>query len=279
MKAKMNNALSIDLEFWYSPELLRNRINYIDRDFIEDMTNPLLDLLSKNNTKATFFVLGEVAEKYPLVIKKIYDEGHEIASHSFSHRPLYEMERFEFESEIKKSIAVLEKITMERPVGFRAPTFSLDNSTRWALDVLINHGFKYDSSIFPIETRLYGVKNSPLGIYRPQLDNITQKDPNGKIIEFPMTVFEKIVRIPVSGGFYFRFIPYLIFKSLLKNINKTRPGIIYLHPWETYKLTPRLDLPIMSRFITYYGINSTMKKLSILLRDFSFKPVRDILEL
>jgi polysaccharide deacetylase family protein (PEP-CTERM system associated) len=279
MKAKMKNALSIDLEYWYSPELLRNKVPRIDRDFIEEMTDPLLDLLSKNRTKATFFVLGEIAEKYPQLIKKIHEEGHEIASHSFSHRPLYEMERSEFESEIKKSIAVLERITNERPLGFRAPTFSLDNSTRWALDVLVEYGFKYDSSIFPLKTRLYGVKNCPLDIYRPRLDNITQNDPKGKIIEFPMTVYEKIVRIPVSGGFYFRFIPYMIFKSLLKNINKTRPGIIYLHPWEMHKMTPRLDLPVMSRFITYYGIDSAMEKLDILLRDFTFKPVRDILEL
>jgi hypothetical protein len=123
------------------------------------------------------------------------------------------------------------------------------------------------------------VPNAPLHIYKPSADDVAKEDPNGKMIEFPMTVFEFGKRIPISGGFYLRAMPFWLLKSLLKKVNKTRAGMIYVHPWEVYSKTPVLKLPLPSRFITYYGIGSALNKLKGLLKNFDFAPVREVLEL
>jgi len=160
------NALSIDLEYWYSTELVRKHVTSVrkgDEQIVEAVT-PILDLLDRYDTKATFFVVGTVARRYSQVVRTIFEKGHEIASHSYSHLTLHELGKERFEEEISKSIKVLESITGEKPIGFRAPTFSVDNSTRWALEILKRHGFKYDSSVFPVKTRLYGVPNAPLRV-------------------------------------------------------------------------------------------------------------------
>jgi len=275
----MINALTIDLEFWYSPELVRSFVLEKRADLITEMTKPVLDVLDEFDVSATFFVLGEVAEKYPLLVEEVYDRGHEIASHAYSHKTLYELGRDRFEDKVHRSVRLLRQITGEQPIGFRAPSFSIDNTTRWAFDALQRHGFKYDSSIFPVKTQLYGVPNAPVHIYRPSIDDVAEDDPDGKIIEFPMTVFEFVRRIPISGGFYLRVMPFWLLKCLIEKVNKTRPAVIYLHPWEIYPLMPRLKLPASSRFITYYGIESTREKLEGLLRNFSFVPAREVLGL
>ena len=174
----MDNALTIDLEFWHSPELLRGflteeRDGPID-DLIFEMTKPILDVLDEYNVKATFFVLGLVAEKYPELIEEIYDKGHEVASHAYSHKTLFELGKDEFEREMDKSVQLLRHITKENPIGFRAPSFSVDNSTKWVFDVLKKHGFRYDSSIFPIKTRLYGLSDAPT-IYTGHQQKMWQK--------------------------------------------------------------------------------------------------------
>ena len=275
---EMINALTIDLEFWHSPEFVRGFVTGGSDDLIAEMTKPILDVLDENNVRATFFVLGVVAEKYPALVEEVNDRGHEIASHAYSPKTLYELGKHEFAGEIYKSMQLLRHITKETPVGFRAPSFSVDNSTKWVFDVLEKYGFRYDSSIFPIKTKLYGVPDAPTHIYRPSAEDVTKEDPNGKIIEFPMTVFELGTRIPISGGFYLRAMPFRLLKYLLKKVNKTRPSIIYVHPWEMYSKTPRLKLPLSSRFITYYGIGSSLNKLEGLLKNFDFAPARAVLE-
>ena len=275
----IRNALTIDLEYWYSPELVRGFVVGNKDDLIIEMTKPVLDVLDEFDVSATFFVLGEVAKKYPELVEEVYERGHEIGSHAYSHKTLYELGKDKFENEINLSVQLLQHITKEKPIGFRAPSFSVNNSTGWAFEVLEKHGFKYDSSIFPIRTKLYGVPNAPLHIYKPSADDVAKEDPNGKMIEFPMTVFEFGKRIPISGGFYLRAMPFWLLKSLLKKVNRTRAGMIYVHPWETYSKTPILKLPLSSRFITYYGIGSALNKLKGLLKNFDFAPVREILEL
>lgn len=274
----MINALTIDLEFWYTAELVREFAPKIREDQIVESLEPLLCLLDKHNTKATFFVLGSVAEKYPELIKYIHDKGHEIASHGYSHRTLYDLGKESFDHEIKKSIYILKSITGESPIGFRAPTFSINNSTKWAFEILEKYGFKYDSSIFPIKTMLYGEPTAPLHIYRPSRHDVTKDDPNGNIIEFPMTVWKLGKNFPICGGFYLRFLPSFFLNSSLKLVNKTKPAIIYIHPWETYSETPSLNLPRFSKFITYYNINSTLNKFDSLLREFKFTRVKDVLK-
>ncbi len=277
---KMINAFSVDLEPWYSAELVRRHFPSKEKDYIVESVMPILELLDRYNTKATFFVLGIVAEQHPEVVKNIFDKGHEIASHGYSHKMLHELGKEGFEQEIKKSVTLLETITGEKPLGFRAPSFSLDNSTKWALEVLKTYGFKYDASIFPVKTMLYGVPKAPLHPYRPAMDDITQENHDGKIIEFPMTVLRLWKNIPIAGGFYFRTLPFWFLRWSLKRVNRTGPAIIYVHPWETHPQTPRLKtLGFTSRFITYHGIGSALKKLEGLLREFEFKPVYEVLRL
>ena len=277
----MINALCIDFEPWYSPELLRKYLTETERDKedqVVEAVSPILDLLDKYNTKATFAVLGIVAEAHPEIVKSIFKKGHEIASHAYSHRMLNELGREKFEDEIRMSVNLLEAITGEKPTGFRAPTFSINNSTKWAFEVLTKYGFKYDASIFPINTRLYGVPKAPLYPYRPSLNDVSQEDVNGSIIEFPMAAIKLGMNIPISGGFYFRALPLWFLKLAIKRVNQTRPALIYIHPWETYPETPRLkNLPLASRFITYYGIGSALKKFEALLKEFQFQPLRDAL--
>jgi len=275
-----SNGLCIDLEYWYSPELISRHYFQGEDDQMPDSVTPILDLLDRYDTKGTFFVLGMIAEKYPQMVKAISDKGHEIASHGYSHRKLHDLGRKRFEDEIDKCVGLLESITGEKPIGFRAPTFSLDNSTRWSLEILKQYGFKYDTSISPCKTTLYGVRGAPLHPYKPSMDDVTKEDPDGAIIEFPVTVLRLGIKIPVTGGFYLRAVPLWFSKFAIREVNRTRPAIVYIHPWETYSKTPRLKgLPWFSKFVTYYGINSAFRKFEGLLKDIEFKPVREILQI
>lgn len=281
----MQNAFTIDLEDWYHPEFVTKFVPAHQRkDQVEDAVKPLLEQLDKYNVSATFFVVGEVAEKHPELIEKIYDEGHEIASHGYSHKRLHELGKEKFEDNIRKSANILESIIKERIIGFRAPSYSIDRDTIWALDILENVGYKYDSSVFPLRFRkesLYGIRNAPLYPYSPSKEDITNvsEDENRKIIEFPLSVVKFAgVKIPVAGGAYLRLLPAWFLRLAIKKINKEkRPAIIYVHPWETYEKTPRIKLPFPHSQITYYGIGSSLKKVESLLKNFRFGTVRDVL--
>lgn len=275
----MINALSFDLEYWYSAELVRQFAPEEKEDQISEVVMPLLDMLNKYNTKATFFALGNLAEEYPDIVKHIHEDGHEIGSHAYSHKTLYELGEAGFEAEIKKSNQILKSITNECPIGFRAPTFSIDNSTKWAFKVLAKYGFKYDSSVFPIKTRLYGVPHAPRTPYKPSISDITKNDPDGNIVEFPLSTIKLGKNIPIAGGFYLRLLPLYFLRNAIKMINRSSPAVIYLHPWEMNPDTPVVPLPLISRFITYYGIKYTNNKLKNLLQNFSFAPIKEVLEL
>lgn len=274
----MKNALVIDLEHWYSNEFLTEYLpsEKIDQDV--EAVMPILDLLDRYNLCVTFCVLGTFAERHPELIKLIHDKGHEIQSHAYSHKTLHELGKKAFEDEIKRSIYLLESITGEGPVGFRAPSFSIDNSTKWAFEILEKYGFKYDSSIFPIKTMLYGEPKAPISIYKPSKEDITEHNSKGEIIEFPMTVIKFGTNIPLAGGFYLRILPLWFLILGIRHVNKKRPAIVYIHPWETYPNTPRLRLPFFSRFVAYYGINTSLSKLEELLKEFTFSSIREVLK-
>ena len=164
--------------------------------------------------------------------------------------------------------------------GYRAPSFSLDNSTKWALEVLKERGYLYDSSIFPLQNKLYGLNGAPFEIYRPSLSDLRNTDPNFELKEFPLTVCDIFgVKIPAAGGFYFRIMPLCFFKNCLKKINKlNRTFVFYLHPWETNNRIPRIKgLSPVDYFITYWGISGVLRKLEDLLRSFSFGPICEVL--
>ncbi len=283
----MLNALTIDLEDWYHPELVRHRLpgstpgsDELRRTLIERATQQLLQLLRERDIAATFFVVGEVAQQHAQLIQEIAEQGHELACHGMSHKPLWEMTADAFRAELDAFDAVMSEILPRVDiVGFRAPTFSLDNRTRWALDVLTEHGFRYDSSVFPVRTPIYGVGTAPLAPYYPSSEDVAVADDRAELVEFPMSVWPLLGwRVPVSGGFYLRALPFRLVQYGLRQINRQRPFAIYVHPWETHPDTPRLALPITSRFVTYYNIARVLPRLTSLLDSFSFAPMRTVLE-
>ncbi len=270
----MINALSIDLEYWWCNEFLTGYLPSHREDLIVESLEPVLRLLETYQVRATFFVLGIVAEKYPEVVEDLARRGHEIASHAYSHRTLEKMGRAEFAREIEMSLDLLGSY---HPIGFRAPSFSANNRVRWYLEVLERHGFLYDSSIFPVRMVLYGVPAAPLGKYRPSKEDIAAHDPSGSITEFPPGVVGLGLRIPVGGGFYLRFFPEGFLAWSLRRMNAHRPAVMYLHPWETYPDLPRLRLPLHARFEAYHGVGTALKKWETLLRMFRFQPIREFL--
>jgi polysaccharide deacetylase family protein (PEP-CTERM system associated) len=274
----MINAFTVDLEYWWNNEYFNEYKFEKNDDLLIESTKKLLDLLDENKVSATFFVLGQVAEKYPDLIELISNEGHEIASHGYSHKMLYQMDKNEFENEIKKSIKILTKITHEKPRGFRAPCFSINNDTKWALDILEKYNFKYDSSIFPIKTKLYGMPKAPPEFYKPSKTDLSTIDSNGKISEFPLTVIKILGKnIPLAGGFYLRTMPLRLLNAGLKHVSKTRPIVLYIHPREIDLNTPVLPLSWKSKFIVYNGVNSTLKKLKVLIKNFKFTSIEEVL--
>ena len=244
----MDNAIVVDLEHWYSSEFLTPYLPKHMPDQVVEATRPILDLLDRYNVKATFAVLGSVAQNHPGLVREIYDQGHEIACHAYSHKTLFELGRAAFDDEIQRSVALLWSITGERPRGFRAPSFSVDNSTKWAFEVLEKYGFEYDASVFPVKTMLYGMPDAPLHIYRPSRDDVARHDPDGKIVEFPMTVLKMYRNLPIAGGFYLRALPLRLLHAGFRQVNRTRPSILYIHPWETYPGTPTAEHPCVLAF-------------------------------
>ncbi|KAF5085629.1 hypothetical protein DSECCO2_66880 [anaerobic digester metagenome] len=269
------NALSIDLEFWWCNEFLTDYLPRDREDGFRESLRPIFAVLNAFDVKATFFVLGAVAEQYPEVVNEIYRGGHEIACHAYSHKPLYTISRGEFEDELKKS---LELLADYNPVGFRAPSFSLNNGTKWAIEVLEKYGFQYDSSIFPVRTQLYGVPDAPIGIYRPSRDDVSVHDPDGPIVEFPLSVLRFGMNIPVSGGFYLRALPERFLSWGIGRIATRRPVNIYVHPHDIYPGPPLLKVPFMSRLVTYHGVRTSLEKLIMLMTRFSFMPMGALLD-
>ncbi len=273
-------ALSIDLESYWHAELLRRRV---DRSKADDRvlpaTLPLLDLLLERKVRATFFVVGEIIDEYPALVRRIAAEGHEIGCHGYTHRPLWDLDEATFHAELSLFRAALRRhVPHIEPVGFRAPTFSLSPNTAWALAVLAQHGYRYDSSVFPIRTPLYGVPGCPLRPYRPA-PNMVDEDPAAPIWEWPMTAWRVgPLTIPVCGGFYLRVLPMPLILRGLHAVLERGPIVIYLHPWELDPNTPRLPISRRDRFITYHNIGKPMqRRLKTLLDHFDFKPMAEVL--
>ncbi|MBI4287641.1 MAG: polysaccharide deacetylase family protein [Chloroflexi bacterium] len=276
----MLNALCIDLEYWFSAEEVRERAGDVADDQIVESTAPILELLDAYKVKATFAVLGAVGEKHPELVKAIHSKGHEIASHAYSHTPVYALGKEKFEDEIRRSVDQLSSLTGGRPIGFRAPTCSINNRALWAMEILIKYGFKYEASLCPVWTPQYGVPGAPLGRYHPSLTDLSKEDSRTDILELPLTVINLGVKFPVAGGFWLRAAPLWFSRWALTRVNRTRPGTLYIHPWETFRRTPRLEnTSLLDSFVLYYGINSTLKKFEAMLRTFQFAPIRRVLGL
>jgi polysaccharide deacetylase family protein (PEP-CTERM system associated) len=230
---------------------------------LDVMTRWLLDSLAAHEVRATFFVLGQAAQQNPALIRAIHQAGHELASHGWSHSRLHLLTPALFREEIKKSKALLEGLTGAAVVGFRAPTFSLDHSTSWAIDVLVEEGFCYDSSIYPIYHDRYGIPRAPRMPFV-----LSGSGPS--ILELPPLTYRFLgLNVPVGGGGYFRLLPtWLIHKGIgqMRKCNGSALALLYFHPWEFDTEQVRLPIGRLNRFRTYVGIKSGKQRLATLLK-------------
>jgi polysaccharide deacetylase family protein (PEP-CTERM system associated) len=229
-------------------------------------TERVLDMLDEANVTATFFILGWVAERYPALVRSIAGRGHEIASHGFAHRLVYDQSPAAFRDDVRRSKRLLEDIAAVRVDGFRAPSYSITPRSLWALDVLIEEGYRYDASIFPIHHDRYGIPVSAPHVYRIRRDG-------GELIEVPASTLRLgSVNLPVGGGGYFRILPYGYTRWAMERINQVqrRPAVFYFHPWEIDPDQPRLQAGALSRFRHYRNLALTETRLERLLRDFRF---------
>jgi polysaccharide deacetylase family protein (PEP-CTERM system associated) len=264
----MNNILTCDLEDWYHASLMNSKFEEWDQyqQCVVRSTRKILDILDRTNTKITFFILGWIAERYPSIVETIYKAGHEIASHGYRHQLIYHLSPEEFNEDLKKSIHILSSVCGKKINGFRAPSWSINSRTHWAFTILAQNEILYDSSLFPFKTFLYGDNRNPRFSYNVTVDS------KREIIEIPASAYELFgKRIPFSGGFYLRLIPYPLLKEFINSYNNNnQPAIIYFHPWEIDPDFPRIELSYKNRFIQYYNITVMEKKLKQLLKDYEF---------
>lgn len=268
----LKNILSVDLEEWYHPEYVKKRgINTRIKRLPRSLNNTL-DLLRAYDVSATFFIVGELVEKHPEIVEEINEKGHEVAFHGYHHEPLWKLNAKAFELEVKR----FNSMTKKKCLGFRAPSFSLNNETRWALEILKNAGYIYDSSIFPVKTLLYGLQKAPMKPYKLSHEDVTKEDESGKLWEFPLLVYSIMgLRIPAAGGFYLRLFPTRLIERAVKKMNKHgEPAVIYIHNWELDSEMPRLKLGIYKSFVTYHNAEKTEEKMKHLLSSFKFTSLR-----
>ena len=265
------NLLGIDFEEWFHPELIQKYIKKTDHELsVVNGIDKILDLLTTHDTYATFFMVGELIESRPELIDKILDNGHEIGFHTMYHDRLDSMNnKQKFVEELKK----FAKLTSKKSKGFRAPSFSLNNSSAWAIDALVENGYQYDSSIVPAKTKLYGMPNAELKPYKITSKDLEKNNENGKIIEFPLLTRKFFnYSIPVAGGFFIRLLPLRWIETTIKNNeNKKIPSTFYIHSWElTPEYMKKIPLSKIDNFITYHNLEKTSRRLEKLLKKFEF---------
>ena len=277
MQTVIQNALTIDVEDYFQVAALAEAVDRNDWHAmeyrVEANTDRLLELFDKHQIKATFFTLGWVAEKSPALVRRIRDAGHEIASHGYSHQLIYEQTKAVFKEETHRSKSILEEIIGEPIYGYRAASYSITSESRWALDILCEEGFTWDSSIFPVHHDRYGMPGTPFQPYQLQAPN------GGTLTDFPLSTCPLgKYRLPIPGGGYFRLFPYWFSRWGLGRINRAgQPFIFYLHPWEIDTGQPRLKVKALSRFRHYNNLDKCMNRLESLLGDFNFAPVSSVL--
>ncbi len=238
---------------------------------VENNTKKLVELLAQHDTKATFFVLGWVAERYPGLVKLLAEQGHEIASHGYGHELVTTQSPEQFRHDVRKAKCILEDLTGSPVLGYRAPSFSITDESQWALAILIEEGYRYDSSMYDRFHRSENARGSS-GIV--QINTVA-----GVIWELsPSTLNVWGFQVPVAGGGYFRLFPYATSKTFLQRLERQGARLVmYLHPWEIDPEQPRMDGPWLSQFRHYLNLQKTQERLSRLLTDFRFGPMRDII--
>lgn len=273
----IRNALTVDVEDYFHVSAFADAIDRKDWDGhplrVAGNTRRLLDLFESREIRATFFVLGWVAQRVPQLVQEIATRGHEVACHGYSHQLVYNQSPELFRRETQDSKRLLEDITGLPVRGYRAASYSITEQSRWALDMLAEAGFAYDSSIFPVRHDRYGMPGTPEHPYRLTTGN------GNALIEFPLSTARILgYRLPIAGGGYFRLYPYMVTRTGLRQINRrSEPFIFYLHPWEIDPQQPRVNADWLSRFRHYNNLSKCEGRLQRLLDDFSFGTTWDVL--
>ena len=274
----MENAFTVDVEDYYQVSAFENdlpRSKWNDMPSrVRQNTDRILQILSDKNVKGTFFVLGMVADTQRDLVLDIVEQGHEVACHGYSHKLIYNQGIEEFRDETFKAKSILEDIVQRPVIGYRAASYSITKKSLWALDVLVEAGFKYDSSIYPVLHDRYGIPDSK------ELPYALQAPSGGSLIEFPLSVYKMLkYRLPISGGGYFRLYPYFFSKYTLSSLNKKdKPFIFYVHPWEIDDEQPRISTNIISKFRHYNNLSKCADRLNRLLDDFNFDRIDRVLQ-
>ncbi len=265
---RVTNAMSVDIEDYFQVHALASHFPRAEWDRLPtrvgDSIDRTLDLFARHDVRATFFILGWVAERFPDHIRRIAAAGHEIASHGFHHHRVTELSAEAFRRDLAETRAVLEELSGQRIRGYRAPSYSIGASNRWALDVLEAEGYDYSSSIYPIQHDHYGMPEAPRHGFRPT--------DTGRLLELPITTVEWAGRrFPCGGGGYFRLYPYGISRWALRRVNEREgaPATFYFHPWEIDPGQPRVrSAALRTRFRHYLNLERMEARLDRLLADF-----------
>ncbi len=275
----MNNAFTVDVEDYFQVTAFADKValsSWHERESrVQNNTGALLELLAERGIRGTFFVLGWVAKRHPELVSEIARQGHEIASHGMNHQLIYNQSPAEFREETRSAKALLEDICQRPVIGYRAATYSITQRSLWALDILAEEGFLYDSSIFPMHHDRYGIPDAN------PVPHLMETEKGHKLVEFPISVLRyRGLTLPVAGGGYFRIFPYALTRWGLKKLNTLgRQFVFYIHPWEVDPAQPRIaDAGLLSRFRHYYNLSRCRSRLQSLLGDFSFAPLQVILQ-
>ena len=274
----MRNAFTVDVEDYFQVEGFADVIDRKSWDGfhtrVRESTATLLEMLAQRDVRATFFVLGWVARKHPEIVRELAAAGHEIASHGMSHRLIYTQTPVEFQRETRDAKALLEDLCQRPVMGYRAATYSITRRSLWALDILCEEGFRYDSSIFPMRHDRYGI---PGAEPRP---HVLTTPGGGQLVEFPISVLRYGgAKIPVGGGGYFRLFPYRFTRWALRRLNRQQQEFVfYVHPWEVDPEQPRVRAAsALSRFRHYLNLGRCAQRIGRLLDDFEFDTMHAVL--
>jgi polysaccharide deacetylase family protein (PEP-CTERM system associated) len=274
MGIALRNGMSIDVEDYFQTQAMTSAVPRREWDKMPSRvvgnTERLFELFAAHGVRATFFFLGWIAHRYPGLVRKAKELGHEIGCHSYWHRPIYTLSPAQFLADTVQAKAAIEDATGARIFGYRAPSFSLTPGTEWAVDILAEAGFRYDSSVHPIAHDLYENRSAPRHPYRFA---------GASLVEIPIsTVRFGNKNLPFSGGGYFRMFPYAYVRWAMRTINRVekRSTVFYLHPWEIDPTQPRLIAARKSRIRQYTGLDKTLGQLDRLLRDFRFSRLDEV---
>jgi polysaccharide deacetylase family protein (PEP-CTERM system associated) len=266
----MTHAFTVDVEDWFHGIPISDSARARFKSRLDIGLNSLLELLDSHSAKATFFVLGPIARTHAALIRRIGDSGHEIGCHGWSHEFVYRMSPSRFRDETRTAVTAIADVTGKPLISYRAAYFSVTSRSLWALDILAELGFRYDSSIFPIRNWRYGISACTALPHR----RVTV---SGPLVEFPIPV-RRVAgsHVPVSGGAYFRIYPYWLTKKNMAAYSRDgAPGMFYIHPWELDPGHPRITFDRRAHFTHYINLRATHRKLVRLLADFKFTTLAD----